>query len=94
MKDEKDREIARLKQKLGEAEGFQREVFGLLGIQWWDGCKCHSPVQDIIRRKEDARRCAQQALWEIIDRIQKGGDPATLIEDVREMAVNGSAAYP
>lgn len=94
MDDEKDREISRLKEQLGYALGFEKEIFSILGVQWFEGCKCHSAAQGILRDRESARREYRDTLARMIDRIQSGERPADLVEDLKQMAVDAIAVYP
>lgn len=61
--EEANREIGRLKEKLGHAVGFEKEIFGMVGAHWHEGCKCHSGIQERIRQAVEAQRerAAQEA---------------------------------
>lgn len=49
-------EIGRLKERLGYAEGFEKEIFGILGMPWYPGCKCHLGAQDRVREAVEFMR--------------------------------------
>lgn len=60
-----------LEQRLAEAEGFEKEIFAILGLEWSPGCKCGSMAQDRIRQllsERDMYRaqqdsCRQTPAW-------------------------------
>ncbi len=51
------------KSRLAEAEGFEKEIFSILGLQWHEGCKCGGTAQAIIRKlliERDERRIQRE----------------------------------